>query len=165
MATPIEIDYKENHVEFRLSNKPEHLCKIDVDDFKNLVEDTTCWYAHSTSGTSKGVYIRRWCNHAWKTFHLHREIVGNGEYSPDNQVDHINRDSLDNRRENLRVVGTSENCRNRGSRAGIVYRDICITHVKSRGSYQAYKGSKYYGSAKTIEGVREKIDQKLSLEE
>lgn len=33
------------------------------------------------------------------------------------QLDHINRDRLDNRIENLRVVTTSVNCRNRGVRA------------------------------------------------
>lgn len=45
---------------------------------------------------------------------FHRMIL---EPIPDGMVvDHINRDRQDNRRENLRVVSNSENCRNIGSR-------------------------------------------------
>lgn len=45
-----------------------------------------------------------------KTVYMHRMIVnaGKGEY-----VDHINHSQLDNRRENLRVVGNAENQVNR----------------------------------------------------
>jgi hypothetical protein len=43
---------------------------------------------------------------------MHRELIA----CPDDlQVDHINRDRLDNRRENLRIVTAVENCANRST--------------------------------------------------
>ena len=50
------------------------------------------------------------------TVFLHREIIGVVERT--RKVDHKNHDTLDNRRENLRVCTNAENCRNRrGPRA------------------------------------------------
>lgn len=47
-----------------------------------------------------------------KTVSMHREILGAKDHE---EVDHINGDRLDNRRENLRVLGRSANLHNRGA--------------------------------------------------
>lgn len=52
----------------------------------------------------KGVY-------KMQTIYLHREIMGN----PDGEIDHVNGDTLDNRRCNLRVVTRQQNMLNRSS--------------------------------------------------
>lgn len=48
------------------------------------------------------------------TLYLHRLVVG---AKPGETVDHINGDTLDCRRTNLRLVGRRENCRNRTKKA------------------------------------------------
>lgn len=51
----------------------------------------------------------------YKTIYLHRVIAQPNE---DEQVDHVNRDCLDNRRVNLRCCTSSQNLRNRPAKVG-----------------------------------------------
>lgn len=53
---------------------------------------------------------------------LHREILGVDSSSA--HVDHINHDTLDNRRSNLRVVTNAENRQNLRPRKGRLYRGV-----------------------------------------
>lgn len=67
---------------------------------------------------------------------LHREILGLS-VGDGIEVDHINRDRLDNRRANLRIGGHPENAQNVPSRAGSsVYRGVAWD--TSRKKWQAY---------------------------
>lgn len=63
-----------------------------------------------------------------KSLLMHRYLLGLGPRIGESEVDHINRDRLDNRKENLRVVehwmnihNTSETKRNKSGRKGICY--------------------------------------------
>ena len=85
---------------------------VDADDYEWL---------------SQWKWSARFCNSIWyavrgstcggkrKDFSMHREILGL-RAGDGREVDHINRNSLDNRRINLRVSTRKENCANRGPR-------------------------------------------------
>jgi hypothetical protein len=88
----------------------------------------------------------------WKTTQLHRFLI----HAPDNiEVDHINRNRLDNRRRNLRLVSRLQNCHNlnpagvktiKGRKASSKYRGVAWD--KSKGKWRAYhqhKRKTYYG--------------------
>lgn len=67
----------------------------------------------------------------WKHYRLHRLIVGI-EKQPELEVDHINGNRLDNRRENLRVVlrkgqaGRRLQMRNRANRGSVSSKGVCF---------------------------------------
>lgn len=103
-----------SYIEFRLSNKPEYLFKIDRDDFNKHIRGTSHWYVHREKRAKVDrPYIRRTDNsNNGKNYHLHREILGLGDYHIDCVVDHINRDTRDNRKKNLMVVTHRKNIAN-----------------------------------------------------
>lgn len=77
------------------------------------------WKWHATSAGHGGCYAIRGgagpIGARGTALRMHREIV---RAPADLQVDHINGDTLDNRRENLRCCTHSENARNRGPKQG-----------------------------------------------
>lgn len=88
---------------------------------------------------------------------LHRFITN----CPENKIiDHINRNPLDNRKENLRVCTTFENCQNKGEKENKL--PIGIGYHKATGKYRAYinKGNKqislgYYNTKEDAINARE----------
>lgn len=69
------------------------------------------WYASLESRGTKWYAIRRVTMDGKRVkIRMHRVIMGLGPKPQDDMVvDHINHDSLDNRRENLEVISQSEN--------------------------------------------------------
>mgnify|MGYP001578917722 CR=1 FL=1 len=84
-----------------------YLALVDSWDF--LFLSRYKWYAHDSTS---GIYAARYSY----TFgirsliYMHRLLLAPSEFM---QIDHINRNTLDNRRNNLRIVHASENNRNR----------------------------------------------------
>lgn len=73
------------------------------------------WYAHLTRS---GFYAKRkdYSSGRQKTIQLHREILARKlgrPLEPGEETDHINGDTLDNRRANLRLATHAQNGRNR----------------------------------------------------
>ena len=83
------------------------------------------WYAaHTPSPTASKVF-------------MHRLIVGAARGQI---VDHINGDTLDNRRANLRIVTAHQSAMNRGPHAGSSSRFIGVTLHRQLGKWQASIG-------------------------
>jgi len=75
--------------------------KIDDEDFEKLSKHS--WYLNNHG------YVVSGCK---KRILMHREVVVAKPF-PENEVDHINGDRLDNRKLNLRVCTRNENAKNR----------------------------------------------------
>lgn len=94
---------------------------IDFEDYEKVSVHT--WYLDS-----KGYFASK------NVGRLHRFLMN----APDGkEVDHINRDKTDNRKENLRIVGRSENSQNRNK-----HKNKTVCHYK--GVYINKKTNKYY---------------------
>ena len=93
---------------------------VDPEDFERIAAHPWC--------LRKG-YARRHVKHedgVWRPIHMHREILGDPPAGM--TIDHVNRDGLDNRRVNLRIVPISGNMQNlpscRGARSK--YRGVSL---------------------------------------
>ena len=114
-----------------LSDKVAIVDDEDYDRVMGAISLRAKWYAHSPP-TSKKYYAMN----GSRDILIHR-VVMNAPKGMD--VDHINGDPLDNRKENLRICTRSENCRNKkvrcDSKSG--YKGV---EIKSSGRFQAYIG-------------------------
>ena len=83
--------------------------KVDDNDYLSKFN----WYGGYSSHTRSYIARRhfRESKGVYKKIMMHREIMGVTD--PKIIVDHINHDTLDNRRENLRICNSHENQRNR----------------------------------------------------
>ena len=85
---------------------------VDSEDFNRV--NQWKWYAQWQGGSFYAVRNIRLPNGKRTLQRMHRLLLGL-EYGDERQVDHINHDTLDNRRANLRIVscrGNAENMRN-----------------------------------------------------
>lgn len=105
-----------------LSARHEVWCLVDAADYSWLIDHT--WNISWGSRSRWQLYAKRNINRDRATVRMHREIMQRYEpLEPDAlaemYVDHINGQTLDNRRCNLRWVTTSENCLNKRPREHI----------------------------------------------
>jgi hypothetical protein len=71
-----------------------------------------------------------------KSIRLHREIVGL-QHGDTREVDHIDRDTLNNRRSNLRIVNRAGNMQNSSSRRGSTSPYLGVSWHKPNGMWRA----------------------------
>ncbi len=107
---------------------------VDLEDFERVSQFS--WCAKSKPGNlihyaHRGLKLE---SGKWTTQMLHRFILN---ARPDQLVDHINHDTLDNRKANLRIVTCRENSLNRkglnsNSTTGVNNVSICGTKFRAR---------------------------------
>lgn len=109
-------------IDISTPSHPNKFCFIDDDD-AHLV--TPFKWTYSSTG-----YARRIC--AGKNVSMHRVIMGSPK---DLCVDHINGNTLDNRKSNLRTCTKMENCRNQKTKgSSSKYKGVSVQ--SSRGKWQ-----------------------------
>lgn len=109
---------------------------IDDDDYAELSKyKWTAWF----DITGNGYAVRS----VWKTrttVYMHRQILGILDAGRRVRGDHINHNTLDNQRHNLRIVTHKQNLENRtGAQVNNLSTGVRgVSLVRSRGTYRAY---------------------------
>ena len=133
-ADPNEIVVHENYAEIIIRNNTQKIVAsalIDIEDIEKC--SGIKWYLDD-KGYVEGP----------KKLKIHRYILN---YDGDLVIDHINRNKLDNRKQNLRIVSVSENNQNNGKQ-GI---SLQQKTGKWKAEFQKYGKSFYIGSFETKE--------------
>jgi hypothetical protein len=89
-----------------------------VDYSDRDIAESAAWYAL----TEKHPYVLAHC--AGRTLYLHSVIMARLFPEYEGEVDHKNRNPLDNRRQNLRIATRSENCANSRGRGRSQFRGV-----------------------------------------
>lgn len=138
-ASPIEIQLTKGYIAFI------DACDVDLADFK--------WYALTPKNCNM-VYARHQVpyrrNSKRTIWLLHRVILGRmlgRDLLRREQVDHINLNGLDNRRENLRLATPGQNHQNRGAQRNNISGYKGVVWDKDRRKWQsriAVDGKRYF---------------------
>jgi hypothetical protein len=120
---------------------------VDIEDISKIFNQS--WHIFKSRGN---IYVRGWDKISRKKVFMHRIIMGVTD--PKVQVDHINGDTLDNRKENLRIVNNSQNMMNKGlskaNRSG--YKGVSLTSLgKWIATIRANNSKIYLGCFDTAE--------------
>lgn len=102
---------------------------VSDNDFEHLSQFNWCLRKQLSNNTQ---YVRRWDSVNKRPVYLHHEIMGK---KAGLVVDHINRNTLDNRRENLRFVTPQENSKNSDGKT--VYGEDVFGVTKKGSGYQS----------------------------
>jgi hypothetical protein len=117
-----------------------YLALVDDDVYERILKLNRPWFARVSRDSIYAARDETYSKKNRKRVYLHRWIMG---LPPGRTpvVDHINRDTLDNRRENLRLVTTSENNRNSGLSISNTSGFIGVAVVNDSGNWRAYASS------------------------
>ena len=122
---------------------------VDAEDFDYL--NQWKWSAKGNGYAMRGEYIG---DGKYKFRLMHREIAGakKGEI-----VDHINKNTSDNRKENLRIASRSQNATNSVNRKGTISKYRGVSLDKRRGTWSA-EIRPHPGARKHLGTFKEEVD-------
>lgn len=126
---------------------------VDDEDFEYLNQFR--WCAHKTAKARNNFYAVRNPKRNELTIRMHNVIMKPGSGLV---VDHIDRNTLNNQKSNLRICTRSQNSMNRGSLRGSKYKGISKIFVwksvndKSKGRYEYWMACIIVRGRKTILG-------------
>lgn len=125
MKTVIIISPKHGKIEVR----------VDDEDYEKLNQ------YHWTVTKNKSFYAKReqWANNKPTKIYMHREIMG----FPDGIVDHKDCDTLNNQKNNLRVVNNSDSQKNRRKQINSIHGHKGVHYYKAYNKYSAQLGLDY----------------------
>ena len=136
------------------SNKYKDLeILLDDEDYEKIKKDfnNLKW---SVTKNRKGLYAQKRVNK--KIIYLHRYVMNN----PDGIVDHINHNTLDNRKENLRGTTNSNNLRNgtirKNNKTGVKGVSYCKKRKKFVATIKVNYKTINLGRYDTLEEAKEK---------
>ncbi len=120
-------------------------CLVDDIDFDRLNKHR--WYGNKDHGSVSRIYVYsttfiNWNNKS-RRLKLHRFILDID--NPKILVDHINGDTLDNRRENLRICNNRENSNNSKAKGGMYSKYKGVTWHKKNKKWQVVINHEYVG--------------------
>jgi hypothetical protein len=147
---------------FLNTNNGQLECLIDTADFDKVSNLPGTWYAKYFKSTDSH-YVRMYTKISkgnWREISIHRYLFDN----PNGLViDHINHNTLDNRRKNLRVLTHSQNLQNRKgatslSSSGIRGVSWHKREKKWRAKIRVNGIDKHLGSFNDIEDARKAVE-------
>lgn len=105
----------------------KYLCKLDIEDVDDIL-----WLGYFNKKDNGYIYCAK-----EKTY-LHNYVMGITKINTDKEVDHINRDRLDNTIANLRIVNRQINNLNRGLNKNNSSGYKGVAYHKQRKKWRAY---------------------------
>lgn len=135
VACPMIYDIIDNYVKCINSNtKPQTEFLIDLEDLEKI---KTSWWNYGTIHNGK-IYVKN-----KDCVYVHRFVMNakKGE-----QIDHINGNTLDNRKRNLRFCTNSQNASNKEKQINNTsgYKGVCYDKAKNKWKAQIAKHNKNY---------------------
>ena len=121
---------------------------IDADDLKKV--SAFKWHKNKKDGYA---YAKK---KDGGTLVLHQLVINNPVIPKNHVIDHINRNKLDNRKENLRIVSKSLNSHNKSGKGTSKYRGVCL--IKS-GKFQVTINGIHLGKYKTENEAARIVDK------
>ena len=112
---------------------------VIVDDVDYEVIKHIKWYLLKTKGRNKYLVIGRPFPKKHMLLHRYLYLINHFEIKEGLEIDHINGNGLDNRKENLRAVTHQENILNRhGCQINCKSGAVGVQLMKTTGKYRAY---------------------------